>query len=318
LNLFDLFNGSLELLIVLGCVLGSRAVIRRYWTRGSLLPSRPTGLVWLSLLTTVAVFYYLAALQAFGVPLRNGTIEAVLAIGFIGVHAAHLVSLGIRERRRRLTSSAGFGSSDLPIDGLPSSTPAMRVDPGWAPAMRRFGGISISSVRMRRSRAGPPDGLTGLRIVFISILVIPFLYLFALAFLVPWDGGDESWVPWVVTLLCAYAVAFALWARRRPLDLTSPGRLARSYRSNAFTRIGLAEAAVLTGLVGVFVGDSLWIYVVGMAFGLFGLSLAAPSVRDIQRRQEEIAARGSALSLVEVLAAPKRATGGSGRAPRTS
>ena len=104
MSLFDLFNGSLELLIVLGCVLGSRAVIRRYWTRGSLLPSRPTGLVWLSLLTTVAVFYYLAALQAFGVPLRNGTIEAVLAIGFIGVHAAHLVSLGIRERRRRLTS----------------------------------------------------------------------------------------------------------------------------------------------------------------------------------------------------------------------
>src|SRR6266508_2999343 len=110
----------------------------------------------------------------------------------------------------------------------------------------------------------------------------------------------------------------ALWARLRPLDLTSPGRLARSYRSNAFTRIGLAEAAVLTGLVGVFVGDSLWIYVVGMAFGLFGLSLAAPSVRDIQRRQQEIAARGSALSLVEVLAAPKRATGESGRAPRTS
>ncbi len=104
MSLFDLFNGSLELLIVLGCVLGSRAVIRPYWTRGSLLPSRPTGLVWLSLLTTVAVFYYLAALQAFGVPLRNGTIEAVLAIGFIGVHAAHLVSLGIRERRRRLTS----------------------------------------------------------------------------------------------------------------------------------------------------------------------------------------------------------------------
>ena len=171
---------------------------------------------------------------------------------------------------------------------------------------------------MLRGRATPLDSLTALRIIFISILVIPFLYLFALAFIVPWDGGDESWVPWVVTLVSAYAVTFALWARQRPLDLTSSERLARSYRSNAFTRIGLAEAAVFAGLVGVFVSGSLWIYVVGMAFGLFGLSLAARSVRDIQRRQEEIAARGSAPSLVEALGAPKRGKSGLGWTPGTS
>ena len=318
MSAFDLMNGTLELLIVLGCVLGSRAVIRRYWTRGRLVPSRPSGLVWLSLLTTVAVFYFLAALQAFGVPLRNGTIEAVLGIGFIGVHAAHLVALGIRERRRRLTSYAGSGTSGPLIETLPSSPLPMRVDPGWGPAARRFGGISIGPVGMLLGRAGPADGLTGLRIMFISILVMPFLYLFALAFVVPWDGGDESWVPWVVTLVCAYAVAFALWARQRPIDLTSPERLARSYRSNAFVRIGVAVAAVLAGLGGAFVSGSLWIYVVGMAFGLFGLSLTAPSVRDIQRRQEEIAARGSALSLVEALAAPKRGRSGLGKTPGTS
>jgi hypothetical protein len=318
LSAFDLVNGSLELLIVLGCVLGSRAVFRRYWTRGSLLPSRPSGLVWLSLLTTVAVFYFLAALQAFGVPLRNGTIEAVLGIGFIGVHAAHLVALGIREQRRRMTSHAGSGTLGPLNETLPGSPMPMRVDPGWAPAVRRFGGISLRGVGMLRGRASPLDGLTALRIMFISILVIPFLYLFALAFIVPWDGGDESWVPWVVTLVCAYALAFALWARQRPLNLTSSERLARSYRSNTFTRIGLAEAAVFAGLVGVFVSGSLWIYAVAMAFGLFGLSLAAPSVRDIQRRQEEIAARGSALSLVEALAAPKRGKSGLGWTPGTS
>jgi hypothetical protein len=70
--------------------------------------------VWLSLLTTVAVFYFLAALQAFGMPLRNGTIEAVLGIGFIGVHVAHLAALGIRERRRRLISYARLDSSVRP------------------------------------------------------------------------------------------------------------------------------------------------------------------------------------------------------------
>jgi hypothetical protein len=305
LSAFDLFNGSLEMLIVLGSVFGSRAVIRRYWTRGSLLPSRPSGLVWLSLLTTVAVFYFLAALQAFGVPLRNGTIEAVLGIGFIGVHVAHLAALGIRERRRRLISYAGPGPSDPSVEVVPSSPSPVRVDPGWGPAVRRlgFGGTFIGPVRSLRGRAGPPDGLTAFRILFISILVTPLLYLFALASIVPWDGGDESWVPWVVTAVGAYAVAFTLWVGRRPLDLTAPQRLARSYRTNAFIRIGLAETAVLAGLVGAFVGRSLWIYMVGMGLGLFGLSLAAPSVRNIQRRQEEINARGSVLSLVETLAA---------------
>jgi hypothetical protein len=167
LNAFDLFNGSLEMLIVLGCVFGSRAVIGRYWTRSSLLPSRPSGLVWLSLLTTVAVFYFLAALQAFGVPLRNGTIEAVLGIGFIGVHAAHLAALGIRERRRRLISYSGPGSlgpstevvasSPVPSSPVPSSPPPVRVDPGWGPAVRRlgFGGI-FHRTRQELARSSPP------------------------------------------------------------------------------------------------------------------------------------------------------------------
>jgi hypothetical protein len=113
-------------------------------------------------------------------------------------------------------------------------------------------------------------------------------------------------------------VAFVLWVRRRALDLTSPERLARSYRANVFIRIGLAEAAVLGGLVGVFVTGSLWIYMVGIVFGLVGLALAAPSVRDIQRRQDEVVAIGSALSLVEVLTTPQQGTGGLERTAWTS
>ena len=86
----------------------------------------------------------------------------------------NLVALGIRERRRRLTSYAGSGTSGPLIETLPSSPLPMRVDPGWGPAARRFGGISIGPVGMLLGRAGPADGLTGLRIMFISILVIPF------------------------------------------------------------------------------------------------------------------------------------------------
>jgi hypothetical protein len=34
-----------------------------------------------------------------------------------------------------------------------------------------------------------------------------------------------------------------------------------------FIGVGVAEAAALGGIVGVFLGGSLWIYLVGLAFG---------------------------------------------------
>lgn len=314
MSAFDLLNGSLELLIVLGCVLGSRAVIRRYWTGGGIVPSRPSGIVWLTLLSTVAVFYFLAALQAFGVPIRNGTIEGVLGLGFVCVHAAHMLALVIRQRRRSATSSRPSDLSAQLADVLPSSPPSpMRVDPGWDPALRRLGiGFIpiIGLLRMRRRRSVSPDGLTAFRILFVSLVVPPFLYLFVLSFIVPWDGGDESWVPWLVVGLGALAISLVPWARQRPIDATSPERLGASYRSNICSRIGLAEFPVLAGIVGAFIGGSLWIYLIGLALGLLGLSFAAPSARDIRRRQEDIAARGSPLSLLEALTAPRPGKGG--------
>jgi len=50
-----------------------------------------------------------------------------------------------------------------------------------------------------------------------------------------------------------------------------------------------------------FLGGSLWIYLVGLAFGLVGLWMIAPTRSDIERRQREITAAGSPLSLLDAL-----------------
>jgi hypothetical protein len=68
-----------------------------------------------------------------------------------------------------------------------------------------------------------------------------------------------------------------------------------------FIGVGVAEAAALWGFAGVFLGGSLWIYLVGLAFGLVGLWMIAPARSDIERRQREITAAGSPLSLRDAL-----------------
>jgi hypothetical protein len=66
----------------------------------------------------------------------------------------------------------------------------------------------------------------------------------------------------------------------------------------------LAESAALFGFCGVFIGGSLWICLVGLAFALVMLWMIAPSRLDIERRQREISAGGSPLSLLDALSAP--------------
>jgi hypothetical protein len=51
----------------------------------------------------------------------------------------------------------------------------------------------------------------------------------------------------------------------------------------------------------MFLGGSLWIYLVGLPFGLIGLWIVAPTQSDIERRQREITEAGSSLSLLDAL-----------------
>jgi hypothetical protein len=180
----------------------------------------------------------------------------------------------------------------------------MTQDPGWRPSLRGFPWYLIPFFgEMMRARGWRRErnGLIVLRSRFLGVLVPLFLFLWAMRFIAPWDGGDERWVPWAVAALGVYSLVAIAWIRRRPLVTGSPEALAGSYRASFLIGVGLADSAALFGFAGVFIGGSLWIYLLGLAFGLVGFLMIAPTRLDIERRQREITAAGSPLSLLDVL-----------------
>jgi hypothetical protein len=183
-------------------------------------------------------------------------------------------------------------------------------DPGWRPSLRDFRWLAIPVVgpvvRVRARRA-EPNGLVALRSGFLTAVAALLVFVFLLGFIAPRDGEDRGWVPWAVAVIGIASLAYVGWVRRRPLPTTSPEALARTYRALFFIGVGGAEAAALGGLVGVFLGAGKWVYLVGLAFGLVGLRMIAPTRSDIGRRQREITAAGSRISLLDALiSAPTR------------
>jgi hypothetical protein len=217
------------------------------------------------------------------------------------------VLVGMLWEAEPLDASAG-GRPIQPERVLAEHIDAMtQEDPGWRPSLRGFPWYLIpffdffDEVRRARGRRRERNGLIDLRSKFLGVLFPLFLFLWAMRFIAPWDGGDERWVPWAVAAMGVYTLAAIAWFRRRPLVTGSPEALAGSYRASFFIELGLADSAALFGLAGVFIGDSLWIYLLGLAFGLPGMWMTAPTRLDIERRQREITAAGSSLSLLDAL-----------------
>jgi hypothetical protein len=177
-------------------------------------------------------------------------------------------------------------------------------DPGWRSSLRglwRHWIALVGSVMRLRARPVEMNGLIVLRSVFLALVAALLLLVVPLRFIAPWDGGDEGWVPWAVVVIGIASLAYVARIRQRPLLTTSPEALARYYGALFFIGVGVASAAALWGFVGVFQGGSAWIYLVGLAFGLVGLWMIAPTRSDIERRQREITAAGSPLSLLDAL-----------------
>jgi hypothetical protein len=155
---------------------------------------------------------------------------------------------------------------------------------------------------MNRFASG--NALAVLQGVYAFFVGAPFLYLYGLTSLDNTDGSGPDWFPIVVGAVGVWALAVILWVRRRPLDTTSLKALVASYRGMFYLGIGVAEVPVLVGFAGFFLTGELWAYLLGMTLGLLALVLVAPTRADIERRQQQIAAQGSSLSLLEVLMAP--------------
>ena len=156
-----------------------------------------------------------------------------------------------------------------------------------------------------RERPKRPDGLTALRSVFVGMVAALPLFLLPLFFIAPWNGrGESAWALGLVVLLGTIGLFRVRTARNRPLRIESTERLASSYRANFFIGVGHSVAPSVVAFIGTFFANKLWLYLVGLAFGFLGFALIAPTRADIERRQQQIAAQGSSLSLLEVLMAP--------------
>lgn len=88
------------------------------------------------------------------------------------------------------------------------------------------------------------------------------------------------------------------------LDGSNPSRLAESYRSRFFARLAFSETPALLGF-GAFLllGGEAWVYAIGLAASLASFAVAAPTRASVRRDQENLAASGSNLDLVDLLEA---------------
>lgn len=85
------------------------------------------------------------------------------------------------------------------------------------------------------------------------------------------------------------------------MSTTDARSLAESYRSNLLLGIALNQAPLLLSFLLCFITDELWPYLLDLPFYLIGMALIAPGRRNLNRRQKQISAQGSALSLGRAL-----------------
>jgi hypothetical protein len=175
-------------------------------------------------------------------------------------------------------------------------------DPGWPsiPAL-----IGVSMTPWRRSRTLARDGLTATRTIWIGLVGSVVLYLPLLAFIAPWRCGRSVGIAPVLLIGAVFpTLAAVAWTQRRSLDASSPGALAGTWRTSFFFGIGFAQSIGLAAFTVAVLTGNARVYVLGMLPTLIGLAMIAPSRRNIDRRQQEIGASGSPLSLGRALMGP--------------
>jgi hypothetical protein len=187
-------------------------------------------------------------------------------------------------------------------------------DPGWRPVLRRLGPavifpwIRLSKGYRQKEKAAVARPLMVARTVFVGIFVAPFLFLFVLSSVVTGSGRWSSPGGWgwaaagfgTVGLLAAAAL------RRQSLRDSDADALLRSWNSALFIGIGRACLPEFAALVLTITSHRLWVFVIGLAFTVVCLLLVAPSRGNIERRQSQLDARGTPLSLGQVLMTPLR------------
>ena len=142
------------------------------------------------------------------------------------------------------------------------------------------------------------DGLAVMRQLWATLMGAGILI--ALVILLIGDEWGTSGIAFGIPL-GLLSVAAAKFGRSRKLDLSNEGALALSYRTNFFLSFALVEAPYLMAFVLTFVLDQMSVLFAALPFFVVGMALIAPLSGELRRRQQEITASGSSLSLENAL-----------------
>ncbi|MEX2557048.1 MAG: hypothetical protein WEB06_15655 [Actinomycetota bacterium] len=176
-------------------------------------------------------------------------------------------------------------------------------DPGWKSVLKLYGrGLLPWNVLRRRATAGLTR-LTQIRAIWLSLVTSLFLFFFVLNFLIPWEG-DPGPFPSVIVLMGTVSLASVYSLRRRPLTGSTSETLLESFMQRFFVSFAFSEATVLFGFVCVFLREVRWLYLVGLPFGLIGMTLGGPLRGNIENYDRMLRSRGTPLRLSELLTQP--------------
>jgi hypothetical protein len=174
-------------------------------------------------------------------------------------------------------------------------------DPGWRPALVALVPFIGPFISRRRSR----DGLTALRSAIVGLVAALFLFVVSLSYIVEGDSAPGSALLIVGALGIGVHAVLSLVARRE-LSTSSPKALADSWRARMFIGVGFVELPALAAFAASLLVDTLWVYLLGMAFSLFGFWKIVPSKRNLERDQAWIRSTGSDLDLTAALMSQPR------------
>lgn len=172
-------------------------------------------------------------------------------------------------------------------------------DPGW----RRAVFSQLFPIGSRKT-ARVLDGLTVTRVLFVALMQAAFAGGLILVIITRRLGHPRG-VPLVLVVLLALAgIGAATRLRDTPLDAKSLSELGTVYRARIFKAFIVNEIPLLVALVAGMVRQELWPYILELPFFIVGMTLIAPSQKNIGKDQGTLSASGSRLSLRAALMAP--------------
>ena len=187
----------------------------------------------------------------------------------------------------------------------------MNGDPGWPLSWRSVAGILIPGVGQSTAYEAVAEGsrLFRSRLLFMALsgaLVSLSFVVFVLATSGGLNRTDrdpllDQWV--VVSALLALVGSAMLTTSRRvgKLDCSSIDSLGQSWSTRLILRLALCEWTALLGFGGFLLTFTVWPWVVGLTTAAIGFALVAPTARQVQADQEQLAEQGCAYSLLDTL-----------------